>query len=154
MNSLDRMKLRTQLAQHEGRREFVYDDANGKPIKEDSYVRGIPTIGVGRNLSQRGLAPDEIDYLLDNDIEDSLVEARKLKFFSGLDDVRQALVVELVFNLGFTRLLGFKQFLKNMAAGKYVEAGAELKDSAWYRQVGALRGDRLIKQCESGVWQT
>ncbi len=45
------------LTRHEGRRAFPYTDTAGRL-----------TIGVGRNLTDRGLADDEIDLLLANDI--------------------------------------------------------------------------------------
>ena len=49
--------LRDLLERHEGRRAFPYLDTVGKL-----------TIGVGRNLSDRGLSEDEIDLLLASDI--------------------------------------------------------------------------------------
>ena len=46
------------IEDHEGRRSHIYTDTVGKL-----------TIGVGRNLTDRGLSDDEIDYLLANDIK-------------------------------------------------------------------------------------
>jgi hypothetical protein len=48
---IDRQRLRAQLSVHEDRRHFVYDDCTGKPIGEGTFVRGLPTVGVGRNLA-------------------------------------------------------------------------------------------------------
>ena len=47
----------SQLRFHEGVRNQVYKDH-----------LGIETIGVGRNLRDRGLSDEEVDYLLSNDI--------------------------------------------------------------------------------------
>ena len=55
---MDRNRLIDQLRIHEGVEKTVYNDSEG-----------IPTIGVGRNLRDRGLSDDEIDYLLSNDID-------------------------------------------------------------------------------------
>jgi lysozyme len=149
---IDRQKLREQLSKHEGRKRYVYDDASGKNITEASFVRGLPTVGVGRNLADRGLSEDEIDYLLDNDIADALADASKFAFFSSLDPVRKAAVTELVFNLGLTRLKKFVKFLDFMQQGRWQHAGEALRDSLWYRQVKS-RGETIIAQIKSGEWQ-
>jgi lysozyme len=149
---IDKQKLRAQLSLHEDRRKFVYDDATGKSIDEAHFVRGKPTVGVGRNLADRGLSDDEIDYLLDNDINDCIAEAQKFRWFEALNPVRQAAVTELVFNLGMTRLSGFKKFLNFMNEHRYTHAAGELKNSLWYQQVKG-RGDTLINQIITGEWQ-
>lgn len=148
---IDRQRLREQLSKHEDRRGFVYDDATGKTITEGSFVRGKPTVGVGRNLIDRGLSDDEIDYLLDNDIADHLAEASQLAFFSKLDQVRQNAVVELVFNLGLPKLKKFVKFIDFMQQERWQHAGEELKDSLWYRQVKG-RGDTIISMIQKGQW--
>ena len=51
-------ELYAQLSLHEDKRSFPYVDSVGKV-----------SIGIGRNLDDRGLSPDEIDYLYRNDIE-------------------------------------------------------------------------------------
>jgi lysozyme len=150
---IDKQKLRAQLKKHEGVRQFVYDDVSGMPIDEACFVRGKPTIGVGRNLADRGLDETEIDFLLDNDINDCIAEAQKFRWFEALNPVRQAAVVELVFNLGLTRLSGFKKFLNFMNEHRYTHAAGELKNSLWYRQVKG-RGDTLANQIITGEWQT
>ena len=48
---------RDLVQRHEGRRQFPYYDKRGKL-----------SIAVGRNLNDRGLADDEIDYLFANDL--------------------------------------------------------------------------------------
>lgn len=148
---IDKQKLREQLKRHEDVRQFVYDDCTGKNIDEASFVRGKPTIGVGRNLADRGLSDDEIDYLLDNDINDSIAEAQKFRWFEALNPVRQAVVTELVFNLGLTRLSGFKKFLNFMNEHRYAQAAEELKDSLWHNQVGK-RAETLERQILTGEW--
>jgi lysozyme len=155
---IDRRRLRVQLSKHEDRRRFVYDDATGRPVAIGSQIRGKLTVGVGRNLEDRGLSEDEIDYLLDNDIADAIRDAQKLRWFEALDGVRQAVIVELVFNLGLTRLLGFKKFLAAMAEQRWPHAAAELANSKWQKQVdpklgdGKGRADTLIHMIKTGAW--
>lgn len=153
---IDRHRLREQLSRHEGRRRFVYDDATGKPVAVGSQIRGKLTCGVGRNLEDRGLSEDEIDYLLDNDIADALRDAQTLRWFESLDPVRQAVVVELIFNMGLPRLLGFKKMLAAMAEHRWPVAAYELSNSKWQRQVdpvlgdGKGRADTLIHMIKTG----
>lgn len=148
---IDRQRLRDQLKKHEGVKRFVYDDATGKNITEGSFVRGIPTIAVGRNLVDRGLSDDEIDYCLDNDIADHLAEASKLPFFSKLDTVRKNAVVELVFNLGLPKLKKFVNFLDFMQQERWAHAAGELENSLWFRQVRD-RGPVIVKMIRTGEW--
>lgn len=148
---IDRAKLRAQLAKHEGKRQFVYDDATGKQIGEGTFVRGLPTVGIGRNLYGKGLSEDEIEYLVDNDIADVLTDARKFKWFDGLDTVRQNAVTELLFNLGLERFRSFVKFINYMNEGRWVHAAGELKNSKWYTQVKS-RGDTIADMVLTGEW--
>jgi lysozyme len=149
---IDRAKLRVQLAKHEANRPFVYDDATGKAIGPGTHVKGYPTIGIGRNLYSRGLSESERQFLLDNDIEDCLQAASQFLWFSGLDGVRQAAVVELIFNMGLARFKGFKKFIGFMSEHRWVHAAGELKNSLWYTQVGN-RAPTIINQILTGKWQ-
>jgi len=148
---IDRERLRAQLAKHEGNRPFVYDDVTGRPIGEGTFVRGLPTVGVGRNLAGKGLSEDEIRYLLDNDINDCATQALKYPWFSKLDPVRQNAVVELLFNLGPTRFAGFKKFIGFMNEGRYTHAAHELLDSKWAQQVKG-RAVTISEMVRTGEW--
>lgn len=138
---IDRDRLRRQLSKYEDRRRFVYDDCTSKPISEGTFVRGNATVGVGRNLVSKGLSEDEIDYLLDNDINDAMAEAQTFRWFASLDAVRAAVVVELCFNMGLKKLKGFKRFLSAMAEQRWPSAADELDRSVWQEQVDPILGD-------------
>ena len=136
-------KLIEMLKRHEGVETHAYECSAGKV-----------TVGVGRNIDQRGgmgLSPDEIDYLLENDIERVIKElAREYPWFSDLDDVRKDAMIDIGFNLGATRLRGFKRALSAMESGDYKVAATEFLDSRWAKQVGgrALELSDLIKTGE------
>lgn len=155
---IDRARLRAQLSIHEDRRRFVYDDCTGKPISEGTFVRGNATVGVGRNLVAKGLSDDEIDYLLDNDINDAIAEAQTFRWFASLDPVRAAVVVELCFNMGLAKLKRFKLFLSAMAEQRWPAAADELDRSVWQEQVdpilgdGKGRADTLIHMIRTGTY--
>jgi len=80
---------------------------------------GKLTIGVGRNLDDRGISEEEAFYLLDNDIADCVTDLQShLSWFNRLDDVRKAVLVDMCFNLGIGRMMKFENML---AAAKHGE---------------------------------
>ena len=100
------------LTLHEGRRNKPYLDSVGKW-----------TVGVGRNLTDVGLSKNEViyllqllpeipdgflDYLLQNDLGRVRTELdQALPWWREMDDVRQAALIDLGFNLGVVKLLTF-----------------------------------------------
>lgn len=124
----------------EDRRRFPYEDTVGKV-----------TIGCGRNLDDVGLSDDEIDLMLRNDINRALADASRLPYWARLDDVRQIVVADMLFNLGAARFSGFVRTNAALAAGDYEMAADEMIDSKWYRQTGR-RARRLVEAMRSGKW--
>lgn len=126
-------ELVDQLKKHEGVRSHVYE-----------CPMGYLTIGVGRNIDPSGgigLSDDEIDYLLESDIRRCEKELDRFSWFADMDVVRQDALINMCFNLGFTRLLNFKNMLAALAEGKYDMAAAEALDSKWAKQVGQRAKD-------------
>lgn len=62
-------------------------------------------------------------------------------------------LVNMVFNLGIPRLLGFENFLAAVREGNYGLAAIEGLDSKWYRWDVGPRAVRLMKQIVTGVRQ-
>ncbi len=122
---MDYMRLIAQLRKHEGVEHKPYTDTVGKL-----------TIGVGRNLDDRGLSDHEIDFLLQNDIQ--LVEEELDQWWShwrSLNQTRQLVVADMMFNMGRPRLSQFKMFLAALQAADYEMASTEMLDSKWAGQV-------------------
>ncbi len=118
--------LLTQLRAHEGVRSKPYRDTVGKL-----------TIGVGRNLDDRGLSPEEIDFLLSNDIDDHWVELlTALPWVTRLSPTRQIVLLDMAFNLGVPGLLKFAHTLDSIKSGDYALAAKQMLQSKWARQVG------------------
>lgn len=141
MTDDDLFLMIAQLQRHEGVRLKPYTDSVGKL-----------TIGVGRNLTDRGISDEEADYMLANDIETAQRDClRTFPWFRDLDSVRQCAIVNLCFNLGLTRLLTFQHALSAMALGDYALAADEFFDSKWARQVGQ-RAREVTEQIRSGKW--
>jgi lysozyme len=57
------------------------------------------------------------------------------------------------FNLGTTRLLGFKGFVRAMNVGNYIVAVIEMLDSKWHREDVGPRAVRLAKQIATRTYQ-
>lgn len=125
--------FREHLKWAEAIRQFPYRCSAGKL-----------TIGVGRNLDDKGLSLDEVDYLLDNDIKDTLADCGRLDYFDALDPARQFVVADMVFNLGVSRFLRFVKLNAALALHDYTLAAHEMKDSKWFTQVGR-RAQKLHK---------
>lgn len=106
---------------------------------------GKLTIGVGRNIEDRGISHDEADYLLENDIGVVMEDLdRALSWWRDLSYDRQRALANMCFNLGLPRLLKFKNMLAALKAGDFENAALEAIDSTWSRQVGP-RADRIAK---------
>lgn len=133
------MTLFEQLERDEGRRRFPYTDTVGKL-----------TIGIGRNLTDRGLSDDEIDFLLANDVRECVTDLESFPWFCGLDDVRRNVVINMRFQLGPAKFRKFKATIAAIAAGDYVKAGDQMQASLWAKQV-PNRARRLIRAMKTGV---
>lgn len=122
----------------------------GVELRPYKCSAGFLTLGVGRNIEERGITMDESDYLLANDITICEEEAtRVFKWYDTLSDVRQRVILNMIFNLGLTKLLNFKKFLAAMEAEDWEEAGKQMLDSRWAKQVGN-RADRLEQMIVNG----
>ena len=135
-----------KLIAHEGLRLQVYQD-----------TLGIDTIGIGRNLEDRGITKEELDwmdipnmdavyeygiteadamYLAKNDVqivEEELVRAHPC--VDKLDAVRQLVLVDMAFNMGVPRLSKFKKMWNAVHENKFDIAAKEMLDSRWAIQV-------------------
>ena len=142
----DKEKLMDKLVAHEGLRLQVYKD-----------TLGIDTIGIGRNLQDRGISKEELDeldipsidhvyeygiteadamFLAQNDVQ--IVEEELLRAHpcvEKLDAVRQLILIDMAFNLGVPRLCKFKKMWAAIHENKFDIAAKEMLDSRWASQV-------------------
>jgi len=133
------MNLIKQLIKHEGMRLKPYVDTVGKT-----------TIGVGRNIDDNGISEAEAMMMLEHDIADCESEAmRTWTWFPLLGEVRQNVLLNMVFNMGMPRVLGFRNMLHAIELQDYTKASADMLDSKWARQVGG-RARELAAQMKSG----
>ncbi len=130
MNKREQNVVLAQLRKHEGMRLKVYKDSLGNL-----------TIGIGRLLS-RGISAEEACYLAVNDIKDADTECwMNFPWYKDLSGDRKYAWTNLCFNMGITRLKGFKRAISAMEEGDYDLASAEIIDSKYARQVGRRAND-------------
>jgi lysozyme len=131
----------------------------------------IPNIGVGFNLvredaverlalyncnrddllnSESSLSNEQIDALLKHDTEDALMICKKLFHdFDSFSLGRQVVLIDMVFNLGYSRIIQFKKMIKAVNDGEWFEVASEMKNSRWAAQV-PQRAERNIAAMISG----
>ena len=154
--------LLEELVKHEGLRLQVYQD-----------TLGIDTIGIGRNLKDRGISKEELDeldiptidhvyeygiteadamLLAENDVQ--IVEEELLRAHpcvEDLDAVRQLVLVDMAFNMGVPRLCKFKKMWNAIHEKKFDAASKEMLDSRWANQVKS-RSVKLANAMHNGAF--
>lgn len=143
--------LERQLITHEGLRLFPYDDATGHQVKRGSKVSGCLTIGVGHNLTDRGLTKEQCLMLFREDIATVMGELdAAFPWFRMLDWTRQACLIDMAFNLGLPKLAEFARTLTAIQHGQFYDASVFMLESHWAEQVGN-RALTLSHMMETGI---
>ena len=130
-----------QLIEHEGLKLKPYRCPAGKL-----------TIGVGRNLEERGISEEEALFLLDNDISECIEDLQKI-FAGGFETLPEGVLrvlIDMRFNLGATGFRGFKKMISAVKKADFIQATLEMQDSKWFRQVGN-RGKTLVEMMKKGT---
>lgn len=122
----------------------------GLKLKPYRCTAGKLTIGVGRNLDDVGISEEEAHVLLKNDIVRARAHCESYSFWNDLDDVRQAVLIDMCVNLGAAGLDRFKRMLAAVDDGLYATAADEMMNSRWATQVGR-RSERLAKMMRTGI---
>jgi lysozyme len=135
-------RLRDDLVKDEAIRLKPYRDKKGKL-----------TIGIGRNLDDKGLSLREAYFILGNDISDVSTELfERFPWMLKLNDVRQNVFLNMAFNMGVQGLSEFKLTLAYAQGGHFDMAAREMLDSDWFKDVGD-RAVRLSKQMAMGEFE-
>lgn len=132
-------RLKKALVRHEGLK-----------LKPYTCTAGKLTIGVGRNIQDVGISNEEAMMLLNNDIENIVKDLnRALPWWQNIYDCRKEVIANMVFNMGISTVLTFKNTLQAVKDGKYSEAAKMMLQSKWASQVGN-RAKELAAQMETG----
>ncbi len=129
-----------------------------KLIKKHEGLRLTPyrcssqkiTIGWGRNLQDNGITLEEAETMLQHDVGTAIKEAELLPFFASLNQVRQAVIVDMIFNLGLPRFGMFKKMIAAIEKEHWTVVADEMLNSRWARQVGK-RAQTLSEMMRTGT---
>jgi lysozyme len=135
-----------QIKRHEGLVLHAYKDSLG-------YL----TIGYGRLIDKAkggGISEAEAEYLLQNDVSIVLAALhRNIPFFDSLCVPRQAVLVNMAFQMGIGGVQKFKKTLSLVEMGLYDEAADNMMKSLWAKQT-PNRAAEMAKQMRTGKWQS
>jgi len=122
----------------------------GLRLKPYRCTAGKLTIGYGRNLDDRGISLAEAEHLFENDIREATEQAKTLvSNFTQLSENRQAVLIDMVFNMGIEGMRKWKNTLAAIERGDFKIVAYNMRQSLWYRQV-PRRAEELIKMMEDG----
>ena len=152
---MDLQKLKENIKKYEG-----------LELKPYHCPKGKITIGYGRNLEDKGISKTEANLMLDNDLLDIKLELEdKLPVYKKLDDIRQNVLIEMAFNMGVPKLLGFKNTIAFLKKNDFQSASEEMLNSKWHREFieydmkdnkrgnsGLLRSEYLSKVMREGKY--
>jgi len=95
------------------------------------------SIGIGRNLDDRGITKEEALLLFANDLRIACSDLYRVfgDDFKGFPDNAQLVFIDMMFQLGFSRFCGFLKMIDYAKAGNWKEAARELMDSKYAKQV-------------------
>ena len=147
---MDRHAVYEQLKIDEGVEYEIYNDH-----------LGYPTFGVGHLVLETDpehgqevgtpVSEDRVKECFEKDLDTAISECNALYedgVFGDLPGEVQEILVNMMFNMGRTRLSKFKKMHAAILEGNWTEAAKEGRDSLWYRQV-TNRADRLMERLEN-----
>lgn len=142
--------MRAQYRLDEGYRNEIYKDYLGHKtfglghlVTKDDPEFNAP---VGTKVS-----PYRINEAFVCDVAESIAENKKLyPFWSELPIQAQEVLINMMFNIGRTKLSKFTEMNKAVAQQDWQVAALEGRDSLWYTQVGS-RAERLMGRLDGLV---
>lgn len=131
-----------QMKRHEGYRELAYTDTTGHK-----------TIGYGFNI-EAGISEKSAEALLQSQMAELWLVCNQQfnAWWWRLSRERQAVLLNMCFNLGMAGLLKFKKMLNAIAEGDDEAVVTEMLDSKWAHQVGK-RAWELADQWRDNCFQ-
>lgn len=118
---MDIAKVKKRLIQEEGKKHFPYTCSANRL-----------SIGVGRNIQDRGISDVTIDQMLDEDIDICVGELRQnISWFDNAPSGIQDVLIDLAFNMGVPKLMTFVKTLELLRTSQYDKAADELLRSRY-----------------------
>ena len=132
--------------------EKLIRDAEGYRLKAYRDSVGSIAVGIGRDLITKGLSEEEVEFLFRRDLSDAIEDAQAVlgDTWQRLSPARQAVFVDMAFNLGRGGLSKFKSMLAAVDRGDFDAAAEQARASKWFTQVGN-RGPRNVNLIRTGI---
>ena len=121
MNNNDLIEM---IKKHEGKKLIPY-----------KCSKGHLTIGYGHNLN-KGISENIALYMLYGDIKNAQNDVKILMPYLEDNTVRYYAFVDMMFNLGLTKIKKFNKMLVAAKNGDWKETANQMLDSDWHKQVG------------------
>jgi len=103
-------------------------------------------------LLVNGINAHIAEEIFDSDIAIAQFELiERVAGYSHLSEVRQAVLLNMMFTMGWPVLSDFDQFLKALNIGDYNRASVEMLDSLWAKRA-TFRAERLSRMMVSDRW--
>ena len=124
MNQIERKQVSSDIRKEEGFRNKPYKDS-----------KGILTIGYGHNLN-KPMPKEVLELLFQFDLTDAILDCHKtFTDFESFSSSQKRGLVNMMFNLGYRKMAGFRRMLAAIEKGDWKQAGFELLNSAYYKQL-------------------
>lgn len=144
MDSASLNKTKDRIKEHEGCVLKIYDD----PLLGSA----APTIFYGHLCvpsdpweAGQIYTMDDAERVFEEDFEIALETADKFIGDVDVPNIVRSIVIEVAYNIGEPRLMGFLLMRSAIQDQDYVEAARQLKDSKLYRQL-SNRYDPLVEE--------
>ncbi|MFG1899903.1 glycoside hydrolase family protein [Micromonospora carbonacea] len=157
-------------------KDFVAKHESPHGLAGDPHVyvdtKGHPTVGIGFNLDRAdararlaavganyddvragrvNLTQVQITILFEQTIAEATTDAYALvPNFDLLSTARQAVLIDMIFNLGRTGVAQFQDMLAALNRGDYETAASEMENSAWKQQMGT-RATQDVTLMDRGI---
>ena len=143
---MDRQSVYEQLKIDEGVEYEIYKDHLGYPTFGVGHLVLKSDYEYGKEVGTP-VSVERVRECFERDLDTSISECVALygEQFNEWPGEVQEILVNMMFNMGRTRLGKFKNFRKALEAQDWKQASIEGKDSLWYRQV-TNRADRLMER--------
>ena len=138
-------RLRTELEVDEG-------------CKYETYLDhlGLPTAGIGHLLIGKdpeynkpigtAVSKERVAEWFEQDVATTLDDCKKVyDNWDTMNETVRLICANMMFNLGYPRYCKFKKMIQAIKDEDWLEAGNQMQDSRWYKQV-TNRADRLISR--------
>lgn len=141
------------------KKEIMADEGYSNKIYLDHL--GYPTVGIGHLIKKddpeygsknlgKFVTDERVTELFTLDADMAVKDCKKLfPNFDTIPEDIQHVLINMMFNLGFTRFSKFKNFKAAIESKDWKKAAIEGQNSLWYNQV-PNRARRLMERLKNG----